>query len=680
MRPSYRVRGSASVGSASLATRLALALLAASATLLSACQKPAGPSLAPGAASADAAAVHPSVQAAHAELARRLDLSDPASFADARRGFLAAPSGQVRGADGALIWDFADFAFVKGSAPPSVNPSLWRQAQLNNQVGLFKLAEGLYQLRGFDLANITLIEGKSGWIVVDTLTSRETAAAAMAFARRQLGDKPVSAVVFTHSHVDHFGGALGVISAEEAARRQIPIVAPAGFIEEATSENVLMGAAMSRRAMYMYGSRLPRHAGGLVDDGLGKAVAFGQVGILAPNRLVERTPQAMEIDGIAFEFQNLPGSEAPAELTFYLPQWKAFCGAEMLSHTMHNLYTLRGAKVRDALRWSAYIDAALAQAGAAELYFGSHHWPVWGHERIQDFMLKQRDVYRYTHDQTVRLMNAGLGPDEIAEQLQLPAALDGFLNVHGYYGTLRHNSRAVYQYYLGWFDANPAHLDPLPQKEASQRYVALMGGAAHVLAAGQQAYERGELRWAAELLNRLVSAEPGHQAAREALARCYEQLGYAAESAPWRNFYLSGALELRHGPPKEGVPRSALLDMLAHTPIERFLEAMAAGLNGPKAGDTRLTINLRFSDSGESHVLALYNGVLHHQAAPPAADANATLTLTKPLFLKMLTGSAGVKDTLFSDQLQVQGSRIDLLRFFSLIDKAPGNFAIVARE
>jgi alkyl sulfatase BDS1-like metallo-beta-lactamase superfamily hydrolase len=621
----------------------------------------------------------PSVRQAHAAVAKAADLSDPASFADAKRGFIAAPSGQVKDADGNVVWDFDAFAFVKGDAPPTVNPSLWRQALLNNQVGLFKVTEGIWQLRGFDLANITLIEGKSGWIVVDTLTSRETAAAAMSFARKHLGDKPVSAVVFTHSHADHFGGALGIISADEARSRNVPVVAPVGFIEEATSENVMVGVAMARRAGYMYGNLLAKDARGMVDTGLGKALAVGHVGILPPTIVVDQPKQELTIDGRRFVFYNVPGSEAPAEFVFYLPELKAFGGAEMMSHTLHNLYTLRGAKVRDALKWAAYLDESLEWTADAEVVFGQHHWPVWGRERIREFIVKQRDAYRYIHDQTVRMMNAGLTAPEIAESLTLPRALEDYLNVRGYYGTVRHNAKAVYQFYLGWFDAHPANLDPLPPVEAAKRYVALAGGSDKVVAAAQLAYDAGDFRWAAEVLKHAVYADPKNKSASELLARSFEQLGYTAEAAPWRNFYLTGAFELRKGPPEKGVTLATFQEMLQYTPIERFLERMAASINGPKAAETPLKINLAFSDLNENYVLQVENGVLHFHKAPHAADANATLTLTKSFFLQMMTGQAGAKDLLLSDQTKIDGSRIDLAKFFGLIEKAPGTFPIVTR-
>lgn len=646
--------------------------MGASLAILSGCSRTA-----PGAGSSGDATT--TVQKAHAAVAAEADLSDPSSFADARRGFIAAPQGQVRGADGQVVWDFDSFAFVKGAAPSTVNPSLWRQALLNNQVGLFKVTDGIWQLRGFDLANLTLIEGKSGWIVVDTLTSRETAAAAMAFARQHLGNKPVTGVVFTHSHADHFGGALGVISAEDAKARSVPVVAPAGFMEEATSENVMMGVAMGRRSLYMYGGRLPRDAKGLVDNGLGKAVGYGRIGILPPTLVVDQPHQEVVIDGRRFVFHNVPGSEAPSEFVFQLPEFKAFGGAEVMGHTLHNLYTLRGAKVRDALKWAGYLDESLAHAADAEVVFNQHHWPVWGKDRIRDFIVKQRDTYKYIHDQTVRQMNAGLTAPEIAENLQLPKSLQDHLNVRGYYGTVRHNVKAVYQHYLGWFDAHPANLDALPPVEAGKRYVALAGGADKVVAAAQQAYDAGEFRWAAEVLKHAVYADPKNQQASELMARAFEQMGYLAESAPWRNFYLTGALELRAGPPEKGVSLGMLVDMLQHTPIERFLERMAASIDGAKAAGMKLRINLVFSDLNESYVLDLENAVLHHRKASPAADANATLTLTKAFFLQMMTGQAGAKDLLLSDQTRIDGSKLDLGRFFALIEKTPGTFAIVTR-
>ena len=605
--------------------------------------------------------------------------SDWLEKSDARKGFVAAPSGQIKDAQGKLIWDFDAFAFIQGDAPPTVNPSLWRQATLNNQIGLFKVTEGIWQLRGFDLANMTLIQGKTGWIVVDALTAQETSTAAMAFARQHLGPQQVSGLIFTHSHADHFGGALGVISAEEAKARKVPIVAPSGFMEEATSENILMGPAMGRRSMYMYGSNLPKSPTGLVDNGLGKAVAFGKLGILQPNITVQAEKQALLIDGVRFVFHNVPGSEAPSEFTFYLPDFKAFCGAEIMGHTLHNLYTLRGAKVRDATKWAAYLNNSLRYVENSDVVFNQHHWPVWGAANIQDFIVKQRDTYQFIHDQTVRQMNAGLNAAEIAENLRLPPSLDEHLSVRGYYGTVRHNVKAVYQNYMGWFDAHPSNLDPLPALQASEKYVSLMGGVDKVVAAAQEAMGKAEYRWAAELLKHAVYVAPKNTQAKALLAQSFEKLGYSAESSAWRNFYLTGALELREGAPSKGMPRDGLIDMLSQTPIERFLEAMAASLNASKAEGQKLKINLVFSDTKQSFVLSLENSVLHHVQARSDQSANATLTLTQPFFIKMVLDQAGAKDLLLSNQTKIEGSKIDLALFFSMLDKAPGNFSIVTR-
>lgn len=619
------------------------------------------------------------VQDIHAAAAKAADLSDPASFAGARRGFIAAPEGRILDADGKVIWDFEAFDFVDGAAPPTVHPSLWRQARLNNHIGLFQVSERIWQVRGFDLANMTLIEGDTGLIVVDALTARETAAAALAFARQHLGDRPVSALIYTHSHADHFGGALGVLDAEDARTRQVPVIAPAGFLEEATSENVLMGTAMVRRAAYMYGSRLPRSADGLVDTGLGKAVAFGRVGLLPPTDVIEGKSEERVIDGVRFVFHNVPGSEAPSEFTFALPELKAYCGAELMGHTLHNLYTLRGAKVRDGLKWARYLDEALGHVAGAEVVFNQHHWPVWGEAAIRDFIEKQRDTYKFIHDQTVRRMNAGQNAAEIAETLTLPPALQDHLNVRGYYGTVRHNVKAVYQFYLGWFDAHPANLDPHPPVDLAQRYVEAIGGPEAVVAQAQAAYDAGDYRWASELLKHAVYVDADDRAARELLARSFEQLGYASEASTWRNFYLTGALELRAGAPETGMDRAAMIDLLTHTPGERFLEAMAASLDAEAAGDLMLTINLVFADQDESFVLRLANGVLHHRQGAPDPEANATLTLSKSFFLRMVTGGAGAADLLTSDEVDIEGSTIDLARFLRLIDKPSGTFPIVTR-
>lgn len=619
-------------------------------------------------------------RAANAAVLKELDFNDRQDFEDAKRGLIASDPllRVIRKTDAAniTVWDMPSYDFITGDAPDSVNPSLWRQAQLNNIHGLFKVRDGVYQLRGYDIANMTIIEGQTGWIVVDPLTSQETAARAIAFARQHLGNKPIVAVIYTHSHVDHFGGVLGIVTAEQARQQKLRIIAPAGFMEEATSENVLAGVTMLRRSMYMYGKNLPHSPRGHIDTGLGKGTAYGTMGILAPTELITQTGQTLTVDGLRLIFQNTPASEAPAEMTFYAPEMKAFFGAELASHTLHNLYTPRGAKVRDALRWVGYLEEALNLFGEAEVYIGGHQWPVWGSERVRSLLETQRDTFKFIHDQTLHLALQGYTPREIAEQVKLPASLNKVFSSRGYYGTVAHNTKAVYQYYFGWYDAVPANLNPLPPEAAAKKYVEFMGGADAVLAKAQQSVNNGEYRWAAEVLNHLVFAEPNHAKAKALLAKTYDQLGYQAESAPWRDIYLSGAYELRHGKPDIVVDMSSTLELLRNTPMPRFFEAMAARLKADKAEDKVLRVNMVFTDSNEQYGLEVKNAVLHHRVGSDP-NATATLKLTRDIYLKMITGEADLNNTLLSDDLKIEGSRLDLVRFFALFHKPDGRFNII---
>jgi alkyl sulfatase BDS1-like metallo-beta-lactamase superfamily hydrolase len=428
----------------------------------------------------------------------------------------------------------------------------------------------------------------------------------------------------------------------------------------------------------MYGLPLPRSPTGHVDTGLGKTPASqGTVSIREPTIIVDRTPQDIELDGVKFVFQYTPESEAPAELAFYMPDQKAWCGAEIVSHTLHNLYTLRGAKVRNAVKWSGYIDDATRRFSDMEVVFASHHWPVWGNARALDYLKAQRDTYRYIHDQTLRLANEGLTSREIAEQLELPSTLRNRFANRDYYGTVRHNAKAVYQMYFGWYDGNPANLNPLPPVDAAQKYVAAMGGAAAVLKQGQAAVSAGDYRWAATLLNHLVFAEPSNAQAKALLASAYDQLGYQAESGPWRDVYLTGAYELRNGVSVTALDPKKGIGVLLNTPVDRFLDSMAVRLKGPDADGKRMTFNFIFDDVGETHVVELENAVLHHRQAEPVANADATVHLTRALLVKLGIGEAGVKDLVMSDELKVEGSRLKLLSFLSLLDKPDTRFPIV---
>lgn len=611
-------------------------------------------------------------------VADSLPLQDQQDFEDATRGLIAADdSAVIRTSAGDLVWDIPAYAFVQGEAPDSVNPSLWRQERLNNIRGLFEVTPGIYQLRGFDLSNMTIIEGDSGWIIVDPLTAKETAAYALAFARQHLGNKPVKAILFTHSHIDHFGGALGVASAAEVVEQNIPVIAPVGFMEAATRENIIAGIAMGRRSGYMYGSYLPRHERGRVGSGLGSDPALGSHGILQPTDIIDTTGETRLIDGVELVFQNVPGSEAPAEFTFYLPEKKAFMGAELVSRNMHNLYTLRGAHVRDGLSWSKFIDEAARLFSDAEVYLGSHHWPAWGNDNVISFLEKQRDTYKFLHDQTVRLLNEGYTGPEIAEQLQMPEALAENFATRGYYGTVRHNAKAVYQMYMGWYDGNPAKLNPLPDEQASPRYVAAMGGKDNVRTLAEEAYQSGDYRWAAELLNRLVFAGFDDDEVTDLLAATYDQLGYQAESGPWRNVYLSAAWELRNGPTVEGVDIAVMSDVLANTSIEKFFDSMAVRLDGDKARGKTLAVEFQFTDLNERYRLEISNSVLRHYRLEQPGEVDASLVLTRPMFDRIILGDVGLSDALFSDELSLGGSKLKLIEFFGLLDSPTGTFTLV---
>lgn len=644
-----------------------------------ACENRPAPAPAPGADAAGFSAATSTTAEHNAAAAAALPLDDPGDFEAARRGFVASDDvGTLLGEGGRVVWDRPAYDFVEGEAPPSVHPSLWRQAQLNNIHGLFRVTDRVYQVRGFDISNMSVIEGESGRILVDPLTTVETARRALALVERELGKRPIVGVILTHSHMDHFGGIEGVVDAAQVAAGAVRVVAPAGFLHEAVSENIVAGIVMARRAGFMYGAGLPRSPRGHVDTGLGKNPAMGTFTLIPPTDIVDRTGQTMSIDGVDFVFQYTPESEAPAELTFFLPQEKAFCGAEVVSRNLHNLYTLRGAKVRDALLWSGYIDETIRMFGdQLEVIFNSHHWPVWGRDAGVDYLGNQRDVYKYIHDQTLRLAGNGLTPREIAETIELPESLRTTFAVRDYYGTIAHNAKAVYQHYYGWYDGNPANLDPLPPADAARRYVEAMGGLDAVVAKAQKAFDEGDYRWAATLLDHAVFASPDAAAAKDLLARTYDQLGYQAESGPWRDFYLTGALELRRGVVRSVPDPSSMSSILAHVPVSMFFTAMATRLDGPGADGREITVNVDFTDLGESHVLQLRNSVLHHRQGPPDPDADATLHVTRNFWVRLLTRQAGLRDMVFSDEIKVDGSRLKVLSLLSLLEPPDEGFAIV---
>lgn len=635
--------------------------------------------LAPAAAHAANAEPQPQAATRHTAqanraLAARLPLADRADFEAASRGLLATlPGGKVQDAQGKVLWDTGRYDFMQGAAPDSVNPSLWRHEQLNNLHGLFQVAEGIYQLRGYDVSNMTLIAGKTGWIVVDPLTSGEVARAAFALAQDKLGARPVRAVIFTHGHADHFGGVNGVVPAGEAGK--VRVIVPEGFMESALAENVLAGNVMARRAQYQFGMTMATGERAGVGTGLGKAVAGGQVGILPPTDVVGKSGQELEVDGVRMVFHMANGSEAPAEFMFYLPDLKALCMAEVVSDTMHNIYTLRGAKVRDALSWSKYINQLLDAFPQAEVAFRSHHWPVWGRDKVRHHLAQQRDMYRFIHDRALGLANQGATMTELANADFYPKGLQQDFSTHGYYGTLSHNLRAVYNFYLGFYDSNPATLNPLPRTEQAKRYVEAMGGARPVLAKMRKAYEAGEYRWAAELGSQLVFAEPGNRAARLLQADALEQQGYQAESAIWRNQYLTAAKELRATGPLPASPLS--LDMLAKLPLESLFDLLAVRLDHRKMEGAQLGINLHFSDSGEDYALELSNSVLHNTKGRKLARPDVALSLNREALFGLLLGKLQLKDAVGAGLVKMEGDPRALASLFGGLQQFDPNFNII---
>jgi alkyl sulfatase BDS1-like metallo-beta-lactamase superfamily hydrolase len=615
---------------------------------------------------------------AQRRVAEVLDLDQPDDPGRARRGLVARPSGPVMSAMGFPVWDVADYDFVQGDAPDTVNPSLWRQAKLNGEAGLFEVAEGCWQVRGLDISNLTFIAGDTGWIVIDPLTASETAAAALALANEHLGERPVKAVIYTHSHIDHYAGVRGVVSDEQVSSGEVEIVAPEGFMVAAVAENVIAGPVMRRRATYMYGMLLPKDADGHVDSGLGKGIPLlPDQGLLAPTDLITATGEARVLDGVRIEFQLTPGTEAPAEMNFFFPERRWLCMAENCSSNLHNVYTPRGAVVRDALAWSTYLQESIDRfADRAEVLFISHHWPRWGSADIRQFLEVQRDVYRWIHDQTMRLANHGHTAVEIAEQLDLPPSLAGEFSVRGYYGTVNHNVKAVYQRYLGWFDANPANLHPLPPVDESQRYVTAMGGAERVLELLRVALDEGDLRWAATLGNHLVFAHPELDAGRELQADVLEQLGYQAESGPWRDFYLTGAQELRTGPAPIGAGVSADADTAAAMTPEMLLHLLGVRLDGPRADGRELTLELQVTDRGETWRIGLLHGALHHSPTP-APEAQVRVAVEHLVLARLVAGAVTLGDLEAAGEIVVDGDRDALVDLLGLLDTFDLGFPIV---
>jgi alkyl sulfatase BDS1-like metallo-beta-lactamase superfamily hydrolase len=609
----------------------------------------------------------------------KLDFGNRQSFKDAARGFIASIDPMTIPHDTAdrAVYDLAAMSFLDQDAPDTVNPSLWRQAQLNAQHhGLYEVVDGIYQVRSFDIANMTLIRGDTGWIVVDPLTSSETSRAGLALANKHLGERPVRAVIHTHSHADHFAGVLGVVTAEQAASGEVAVLAPVDFVNESLAENILAGNVMGRRATYMYGNLLRPSPTGFVTTGLGAALSMGSTGFIVPNDIISETGETRVIDGIEIEFQMTMGTEAPAEMVFYFPQFKALCMSEITSHHLHNVYTPRGAQVRDALAWADQINESIELFGdRLEIEFASHHWPIWGQDAVRNYMKKQRDLYKFIHDQSLRLANKGYNMEEIAEQISLPDSLGLEFYNRDYYGTLYANARAVYVKYLGFFDGNPAHLHPLPPVDAANNYVNFMGGSDEVVAKASTSFEAGNYRWVAEVLNHVVMADPEHVAGRALLADTLEQLGYQSESGPWRNFYLCGALELREGLPP-GSSYNASAGMVGSIPLANLYQIMAVRLNADRADGVVLHINLAFTDATRT-LLTIENSVLHAFEDGQTEDANATLSISELNFKLLMSGQADAGSLMDSNELQIEGDATALMQLAGLFDQFERRFPIV---
>lgn len=617
--------------------------------------------------------------------AATLPMADRQDFAFADQGFMGTRADPlIKRADGQVAWNLAAYDFLKGEPPATVNPSLWRQAQLLSKHGLFKVSDRVYQVRGFDISNITFVRGDSGWIVIDPLTMKETAKAALDLVNEKLGVLPVKAVIYTHSHSDHFGGVRGVVDEADVKAGKVAIVAPEGFMKEVAAENILAGNAMGRRAQYQFGIMLPPGAEGQITSGIGQTIAKGSITLIPPTISIDHTGQELTLDGVKIRFQYTPGTEAPAEMNLYFPDLRILDMAENANVTMHNILTPRGALVRDSKAWADDLTESIRLFGdVSDTMITSHGWPRFGGAAVKDFLADHRDAYKYLHDQTVRMMNLGMTGDEIAARIELPPALSKDWFNRGYYGSMSFNSRAVYQRYMGFYDANPAHLVPSPPADAGKRYIAAMGGAAKVKTMAKEAVEKGDYAWAATLLNHAVMADDGDKEAKTLLAAAYTQMGYQAENSLWRNIYLTGADELRGGVRK--MPASMTpLDMLAALDSAMIFDVLSVRLNPDKAKDAHLRIVFVFPDRNERFLVEVRNGVLVAQPAPKSENgdgdkADATLTVARPVLLDSLFTGKSLVPKILTGEVKLQGDRAAIGRMTGWFDAFPTDFPIVTR-
>lgn len=611
------------------------------------------------------------------QLEQYLDFANQQDFKDASRGFIATwPEDTIKDSNGNVIWDFTKYNFIdQDEDTATINPSLLRQAKLNNIDGLFQVKDGVYQVRGFDLSVMSFIRGDKGWIVIDPLISPETAAAGLKLLRDHVEDLPVTGVIFTHSHVDHFGGILGVTTQADIDAGKVDILAPEGFFSHSIAENLMAGNTMSRRASYMYGNLLEASAIGQVDGGLGKTTSSGSPGIVKPTHIANITGQEMTVDGVKLEVMMAQESEAPSEFMFYFPQYKTMMAAEVMTHTIHNISTLRGAKTRDASSWATYVDQALHTYGdKADTMIASHHWPTFGQERIKNQLAKTRDMYKFVHDQTLRLANKGYTPNEISASIQLPDSLGKEWYNRGYYGTVSHNARATYDYYFGaWWDGNPANLNPLTPTEQGTKYVEAMGGEDKVVDLAKEAIEKGEYRWAVTLLNNVTFANPENMDARYLEADAMEQLGYQAESGPWRNYYLGGAKELREGIKPVATPNTAAI--AKNMPFDQFLKYLGVTVKPEVAKHLNMKVNIEVKGDGK-YALDLSNSVLKSYSDMQFEQADLTITLTRQAFEKMITKQSKLENEIKHGSFKVN-DQVKFNELMSVFDQFEMWFGVV---
>ena len=621
--------------------------------------------------------------ALHESLRAGLPFEDQRDYAEHRRGFIAAPSDrQITAADGSIVWDMGAYDFLlSGDAHQSIHPSLQRQATLNMNFGLYEVVPGhIYQVRGYDLANLTLIRGETGWIVFDVLLTRETASAAMALVAEHLGERPVVAVVYSHSHADHFGGVRGVVDEQDVRAGKVAILAPEGFMEHAVAENVHAGTAMTRRAAYQYGRVIPRSPFGQVDSAIGKALSSGSMGLIAPTEVITGDFAERTIDGVHMVFQNTPGTEAPAEMNTYFPQWKTFWAAENITATIHNIYTLRGALVRDALSWSKHINAALYTFGQeAEVMVASHNWPRWGNERIQEVMRAQRDAYANLNNQVLHHANRGVTINEIHNVYRVPQALQQQWSVRQYHGSEFHNARGVLNRYLGYWDGNPVNLAPLSPADSAPLYVEMMGGAGPILRRAEALHAAGDYRLAMEILNKLVYAEPANQSAKDLLADVFEQLGYQYESPSMCNAHLSAAQELRSGirlaPAGAGGGLSP--DLARGLDTQQWWEAVAIRIDPARAEDLQFIMNFVTPDTGETFIVELNAGTMTIISGFQHPEPDVGISMNRSDLETVMMGRSSLGGQLMAGVGTVTGNASVLQRLAGLLVDFDPNFAIM---